>query len=157
MESWLLVQLSPQHTLPGGVWQEVHLWAEECHRSCLHRTSPRAGGKHYLISTGKNLTQDKLADCKVYLKTVLHLIANVNRGEMWGQDLPQSLGTHVPSCSLLRFPASVCSRAREWTGQEWIRRARGQGPRCWGISTSWFSIFSSVPSGKPVGPGNHTS
>lgn len=71
-----------------------------------------------MISTGKNLTQGKLADCKVYLKTGLRLIANVNRGEMWGQDLPQSLGTHVPSCNLLRFPASVCPRALEWTGQE---------------------------------------
>lgn len=37
-----------------------------------------------MISTGKNLTQDKLADCKVYLKIVLCLIANVNKGEMWG-------------------------------------------------------------------------
>ena len=39
---------------------------------------PQNRGKYYLISTGKTLTEDKLADCKVYHMTVPCMIANIN-------------------------------------------------------------------------------
>ena len=34
--------------------------------------------KHYFISIGKPLTQDKLTDCKAYHMIVLCVIANIN-------------------------------------------------------------------------------
>lgn len=50
-------------------------------------------GKHSLISTGKTLTQDKLADCKVYHMTVPCVIANIN--SVGGAEASQGPGTTV--------------------------------------------------------------
>lgn len=52
---------------------------------------PQNGGKHGLISTGKTLTQDKLADCREYHMTVPCVIANIN--SVGGAEASQGPGT----------------------------------------------------------------
>lgn len=70
---------------------------------------PQNRGKHSLISDGKTLTQDKLADCKVYHMTVLCVIANIN--SVGGAEASQGPGNSVriflegqPSRNLFRVP-----------------------------------------------------
>jgi hypothetical protein len=54
--------------------------ADECHRLPFTQDLPQSWDQHWLVSTGKILTQEKLADCR----TVLCVTASINRAEAGG-------------------------------------------------------------------------
>lgn len=79
--------LFPQHSLQ---WVRVH-W--KCSQVLFAHDLPQNWGKHYLISTGKTLTQDKLADCKVHHMIVLWVTADIN--SVRAAEASQGPGTNV--------------------------------------------------------------
>ena len=68
----------------GTTKERVERVCWKCSQVLFAHDLPQNCCKHDFISTGKTLTQDKLADCKGYHKTVLCVIANINSGGSGG-------------------------------------------------------------------------
>lgn len=68
----------------GTTKERVEHVCWKCSQVLFAHDLPQCCCKHDFISTGKTLTQDKLADCKGYHKTVLCVIANINSGGSGG-------------------------------------------------------------------------
>lgn len=84
---------------PPNIWgddnmkEKVQHMCWKCSQVLFAHDLRQNWGKHSLISTGKTLTQDKLADCKVSHMTVRCMITNINSA--WGAEASQGPGTTV--------------------------------------------------------------
>lgn len=106
---WQLLAFPPTFVVMRNMKEKVQHVCWKCSQVLFAHDLLQNGGKHDLISTGKTLTQDKLADCKAYHMTVPCVIANIN--SVGGAEASQGPGTTVwtflegqPSHSLLCVP-----------------------------------------------------